>query len=166
MKKLSNNKSTKPIVLFDIDYTLFNTAHLKQTNFEEFHLYNEVVDVLHKLVHQVTLGILSEGEIDWQKRKLSETNIHHLFEESHTHIVKKKFEVAETILKKYKKSDKVYLVDDKLTFLHQAKLILPSLKTIWIKRGVYAINQLPIEGFTPDLTIENLQELLPHITNA
>src|SRR5476649_2664703 len=115
----------KPIVLFDIDYTLFDTAHLKKSNLVEFLLYDEVKDVLQKLLPVAKLGILSEGELNWQLKKLKETQIHEVFELTHTHIVAKKFAVAETILKQYQKVEKVFLIDDKLTFLHQAKNILP-----------------------------------------
>jgi bifunctional UDP-N-acetylglucosamine pyrophosphorylase/glucosamine-1-phosphate N-acetyltransferase len=159
-------KKKKPIVLFDIDYTLFNTAHLKATNLLEFLLYDEVNEVIEQLAPKARLGILSEGEFAWQTRKLKETKIHEVFEIEHMHIVEKKFEVAETILKKYQESDKIFLVDDKLTFLYQAKQILPSICTIWVKRGEYAMNQKPIEGFTSDYTVNNLQEIIPLITNG
>src|SRR5581483_1360093 len=156
----------KPIVLFDIDYTLFNTGLLKQTNLQEFSLYAETNDVLKQLAPHAILGIFSEGKIEWQIKKLKTTSIHHVFEKEHTHIVEKKFEVAEEILKKYRKSDKIFLVDDKLTFLYQAKQLLPSICTIWVKRGEYAEVQTPIPGFTSDYTVYNLQEIIPLITTG
>ena len=168
MRETTQNKSpeNKPIVLFDIDYTLFNTAHLKTTDLSEFLLYDEVNDVLKKLSPVAKLGILSEGALDWQLRKLRETQIHDVFDKEHTHIVERKFDLAEGILSKYHASDTIFLVDDKLTFLYQAKKILPSLYTIWIKRGEYAIRQEPIEGFSPDYTVYDLREIIPIIIDS
>ena len=164
MKKTESEfQKDRPIVLFDIDYTLFNTAHLKSTQLAEFRLYDEVIDVLKKLSPAATLGILSEGKEEWQLRKLKETEIHDIFEEEHTHIVEDKFEVAEKTLERYKKVKKIFLVDDKLTFLYRAKKILPQLCSIWIKRGMYAMNQDPIGEFTPDYTVDTLQEIIPII---
>ncbi len=154
----------KPIVLFDIDYTLFDTGLFKQTNLQKFSLYNETIDVLKQLAPHTVLGIFSEGQFEWQIKKLKTTKIHHMFEKDHTHIVERKFEVAEEILKKYQESDKIFLIDDKLTFLYQSKQILPTICTIWIKRGEYAVKQKPIKGFTSDYTVNSLQEIVPLIT--
>lgn len=161
MKQLSD----KPIILFDIDYTLFNTAHLKETNLAEFLLYEEVTGVLEELSPLATLGILSEGTTEWQEKKLHETDIVNFFDKKHTHIVEKKFNLGENILKGYKSSDRIFIIDDKLTFLFEMKSVMPALQTVWIKRGVYAMNQSPISGFTPDFTIDTLNELVPLIKN-
>ena len=44
----------KPIVLFDIDYTLFDTAFFKESGLSEHKIYEEVIEVL------------EEGGIDWK----------------------------------------------------------------------------------------------------
>ncbi|QQG40455.1 MAG: hypothetical protein HYV37_02690 [Candidatus Levyibacteriota bacterium] len=152
----------KKVVLFDIDYTLFDTEKFKGTNLQTFALYKEAVDVLEKLKDTVYLGIFSEGNLDLQKTKLIKTKIHSSFTRKHIHIVVNKEERIEQVLKKYKNC-LVFLVDDKLTVLCQAKKLLPSLVAIWVKRGIYAEKQLPINGFTPDAIIENLRELIPII---
>ena len=149
----------KKVVLFDIDYTLFDTDMFKETNLTTFVLYDEVVDVLEKLKETVYLGIFSEGNLDLQTTKLLKTKIHSSFVKEHIHIVVSKEEKIEEILKIYK-NDTIILVDDKLTVLHKAKKLLPSLIAVWVKRGIYAKKQLPIVDFTPDAIIENLSELV------
>lgn len=154
----------KKVVLFDIDYTLFDTEKFKNTKLQTFSLYEEVIDVLNKLKETVYLGIFSEGNLDFQKTKLLKTKIHNNFTKKHIHIVANKEETIKEVLEKYKKNV-VFLVDDKLTVLYLAKQLLPSLITIWVKRGMYAQNQLPIKGYTPDAIIMNLRELAPIILN-
>ncbi len=154
----------KKVVFFDIDYTLFDTEKFKNTNLQTFALYEETVYVLSKLKEAVHLGIFSEGNLDLQKTKLLKTKIHNSFVKKHIYIVANKKERIEDILEKYKNYS-VFLVDDKLTVLHQAKELLPAIVTIWVKRGIYALNQSPIDGFEPDAIIENLRELLPIILN-
>lgn len=155
-------KIKEKVVLFDIDYTLFDTEKFKNTNLQTFELYEETEGVLSKLKETMHLGIFSEGNLDLQKTKLLKTKIHNSFTKKHIHIVANKKERIEGILKKYK-NYLVFLVDDKLTVLYQAKQLLPTIVTIWVKRGIYALNQDPIVGFTPDAIIENLSELAPLI---
>lgn len=150
----------KKIVLFDIDYTLFDTDFFKKTNLRKHLVYDEVDDVLNRLSKIAKLGIFSEGELNLQKTKLLRTDIHKYFSKEHIHIVAKKDETLEGILRKYD-DVMVFLVDDKLTILHQAKTIRPSLFTIWVKRGIYAKSQKPIKNFTPNAIIKNLKELIP-----
>lgn len=154
----------KKIVLFDIDYTLFDTDFFKKTNLRKHLVYDEVDDVLSRLSKIAKLGIFSEGDLNLQKTKLLRTDIHKYFSKEHIHIVPKKDETIEGILQKYKNTT-VFLVDDKLTILHQAKTIRPSLFTIWVKRGKYAKNQKPVKGFVPDAIIESLNELIPVINS-
>jgi len=151
-------------VLFDIDYTLFNTDIFKQAQLKKHSVYSEVRNVLIQLSKIAKLGIFSEGDLNLQKTKLLKTDIHKYFSKEHIHIVPKKDEIIEKILQKYKNTT-VFLVDDKLTILHQAKTIRPSLFTIWVKRGKYAKNQKPLKGFVPDAIIESLNELIPVINS-
>lgn len=148
----------KKMVLFDIDYTLFNTATFKKTKLQKHTAYNEVENVLEQLLKIASLGIFSEGELEFQKSKLIKTNIQKYFLKRHTHIVEKKDAILRSLLLKYK-NKKLFLVDDKLTILHKAKRIMPSVFTIWVKRGIYAKSQKPIENFTPNAIIKNLKEL-------
>jgi phosphoglycolate phosphatase-like HAD superfamily hydrolase len=154
MQQLNN-----PIILFDIDYTLFDTALFKQSNLTQYSLYPEVPDILSNLSNQATLGILSEGEKETQQNKLIKTKIYHFFNKDHIHITSAKQELIQTISEKYKDKSLI-IIDDKLTILPLAKKYIPHAFTIWIKRGEYAKNQKPLPGFTPDATLESLTSLL------
>ncbi|MDP3988463.1 MAG: sugar phosphate nucleotidyltransferase [Candidatus Levybacteria bacterium] len=148
----------KKVVLFDIDYTLFDTKNFKDSNLKDHSLYNEVIGVLEKVSKVADLGIFSEGEVAFQKNKLVKTDIKKYFDKKHTHIVEKKDLSLEKILRKYEK-DFLILVDDKLGVLHSAKNMMPSVFTVWVKRGMYAQLQKPIENFSPNETLDNLGEL-------
>lgn len=152
------------LILFDIDYTLFDTDTFKKTELTKHAVYSEVNAVLNKLLSVANLGIFSEGKIELQKTKLKKTDIEKYFKKELTHIVEKKEEELKKVLSKYKGS-MLFLVDDKLTILHKAFKLLPSLKTIWVKRGRYAQEQKPIKGFSPTFTISNLEELIPIISS-
>ncbi len=154
----------KPVILFDIDYTLFNTAQYKESNQELFSLYKEVYDVLSELSNTTILGIFSEGESEFQNRKLRKTKIDHFFSKEHIHIEHLKSGKIKALGEIYKNTP-LYIIDDKLPFLLVMKNTIPQVKTIWIKRGLYAENQNTIPGFTPDAVIDNLSELIPIINN-
>lgn len=151
------------IVLLDIDNTLFNTVKLKKSNLTEFELYNEVNDALKELASIATLGILSQGEIAFQNKKLETTQIKNYFLSEHTHIVENKIEVMKDILLRYKNKAKIFFIDDWLDMLHVAKEAVPSVYTIWMKRGEYAHSQEMHADFTPDAVVENLGDIIPLI---
>lgn len=151
------------VVLFDIDYTLFNTDIFKASELKTHSIYDEVPEVLEKLSEIALLGIFSEGKLLLQQTKLQKTKIQGYFIEAHTHIVEKKDASIEEVLKLYK-NNILYLVDDKLTVLHQASLLLPGIITVWVKRGIYAQKQQPIKNFAPHAIIDSLQELIPLVT--
>jgi FMN phosphatase YigB (HAD superfamily) len=153
------------IVLLDIDYTLFDTAHHKKSNLLKYQVYTEVQETLSELVKIARLGIFSEGDLFNQKKKLRETNIDKFFSEEHIHIVEKKFDVVQQMLHAYRKKGQLFLVDDKLTILHIAKQLFPSVYTIWVKRGEYARKQKPIKDFLADAEVELLHEIVPIIAN-
>lgn len=148
----------KKIVIFDIDYTLFNTDAFKQSNLTLHTLYSEVVSTLSSLQTIASLGILSEGDIELQNKKLTKTNIAHFFLKDHVHITLDKSLSLESFLKKYKDYN-LFLVDDRLSILFEAKQKRPDLFTVWVKRGRYAKNQKPIDDFTPDATVSDLTKL-------
>lgn len=152
----------KPIILFDIDYTLFDTAIFKKTNFTRYSLYKEVHGVLSDLSKKLILGIFSQGEENLQNSKLKETKIDHFFHKDHIYIELQKEDKIKRIGDKYKNIH-LYIADDKLVLLSLIKKEYPRIFTIWIKRGVYAKNQKPIPGFTPDAVMENLSGIIPII---
>ena len=89
------------IVLFDIDYTLFNTDVFKQSQLKTHSVYDEVYGVLKELSKIAQLAIFSEGEINFQKNKLLKTGIQKHFLKDYTHIAEKKEEMLRKILQKY-----------------------------------------------------------------
>lgn len=153
----------RKIVLFDIDYTLFDTDTFKDTKLKKYSLYKEIGGVLKQLRKAARLGILSQGDLALQKDKLKKTKIEKLFHTDHMHIVEDKPLSLKTILQKYSEY-KVFLVDDNLSVLDEARKIIPSLYAIWIKRGPHAQNQKNIEGFSPNAIIKNLKEIIPIVS--
>ena len=149
----------KKIVLFDIDYTLFDTDVFKKSELKKHSIYNEVEEVLKKVSEIADLGIFSQGVLDFQNNKLKKTDIRKYFKEGYIHIVEEKEPNLLEVLSKYKNHE-LFLVDDKLTVLYKAKMLMPSVFTVWIKRGIYAECQKPIKNFVPDAIITNLMELL------
>lgn len=148
----------KPVVLFDIDYTLFNTASFKQSGLSEHKIYAEVMQVLDSLNSFAILGIFSKGEDKFQKTKLEKTKMLKFFKEENIHIFDDKDANLIQVLEKYRNS-KLFLVDDKLDILYFAKKHMPRIITVWVKRGPYAAAQEPIEDFIPTATIDNLSNL-------
>lgn len=149
----------KPVVLFDIDYTLFDTALFKKSYLTKNKIYEEVRDVLESLSKKALLGIFSEGDLEFQRKKLNQTAIVNYFETSNTHIVLNKLTEVRKVLQKYA-DRKTFFVDDKLSILFDAKKIFPKVVTIWVKRGWYAENQKVIPGFKPDAEVDNLREVV------
>src|SRR3989344_9501397 len=123
----------KPIVLFDIDYTLFDTEHFKKSLLTKHRIYEEVKDVLEKLSKIALLGIFSEGDLEFQRKKLDQTEIVDYFEKDNTHIVLNKLTEIRKVLQKYTDRE-TFFVDDKLNVLFDAKKIFPKVVTIWVKR--------------------------------
>lgn len=151
-------KQPKPVVLFDIDYTLFNTQKFKESKLQNYNAYNETVGTLVQLKGLVNLGIFSKGETRLQKTKLEETGMIKFFNEKDIHIFDDKDANLSQTLRKYEDT-KLFLVDDKLSTLCFAKKLMPQVITIWVKRGPYAMTQEGIAGFTPDTEVENLSEV-------
>lgn len=149
----------KPVILLDIDDTLFNTALFIQSGLSNHEVYDEVMRVLKKLSTFAILGIFSEGETDFQKTKLEKTEILKYFKEDDIHIYGDKNTNFLQAIDNYK-DNKVFLVDDRLDVLNSAKRKMKKIITIWIKRGRYAENQKPISGFKPDAKVENLSEIV------
>ncbi len=152
----------KKIVLFDIDYTLFDTAQFKQSGLKTYKLYEEVEEALKMLSSVAEIGIFSQGEDSSQREKLRQTLIHARFKEENIHIFSLKDENLGSVLSKYKDRD-IFLVDDKLEVLKLGKDLNENVYAIWLKRGPFAEVQKGIVGFTPDAIISNLSEAVAFI---
>ena len=150
---------TKPIVLFDIDYTLFDTAFFKESGLSKHKIYEEVIEVLEGLSKIVKLGIFSKGKTEFQKTKLEKTGMMKFFKDYNIHIFDDKDANLINVLGKYKDS-KLFLVDDKLEILYSAKKHMSKIFTIWVKRGPFAKEQKAIAGFKPDAAITNLKQVI------
>jgi len=150
---------SKPVVLLDIDDTLFNTALFKQSGLSEHKVYSEVMQTLDNLNNFATLGIFSKGETQFQKDKLEKTGLAKFFKEKNVHIFEDKNVNLIQAVTKYKDS-KIFLVDDILEVLYSAKKNINQIFTIRVKRGRYAESQKEILGFTPDAQVENLAEVV------
>lgn len=163
--KLLNKQAKSPrdtkFVLLDIDYTIFNTAKFKESNLKTYTVYEEVIPALAEMKKLAHIGIFSEGDLGFQEEKLIKTDIKKYLLKEHIHIALDKQKILRKILSKYKVSGKLYLVDDKLPILFLAKKYSPKIITIWVKRGVYAESQLPIQGFQPDAEVDSLMDIIP-----
>jgi hypothetical protein len=158
VKKPASELDTKKFVLFDIDYTLFDTGTFKESQLTTYTIYEEVFDMLLSVGKLARLGVFSEGELDFQKTKLLKTDLIQHFLDENIHIVASKDSTIGEILSLYR-DETVFLVDDKLPVLHMAKSIMKNIFTIWVKRGIYAENQKPIRGFTPDKEVTDLRDV-------
>lgn len=207
----------KKILLFDIDYTLFDTTKFKQLIlqallpvvtaidfekldevyyevrkygafdpalfarfFEEKYttpiseneiaelwyspeiltqaLYPETVSVLEKFQKEdnLTLGIFSSGNPDFQKAKI--TSIEHFFSEKYIYIAPSKNDILPEVLQTYKNEDIVF-IDDFIPVLQKIKRLDAEALVIWIKRGKFAEKTEMPQGFYPDHVVENLTEV-------
>lgn len=151
------------VILFDIDYTLFNTDIFKKTKLKKYLLYEEVKEVLSDLSKIARLGIFSEGDLGFQKMKLEGTRVADYFQNELVHIMANKDEEMEHIIARYVNT-RLFLVDDKIGILYKIKNCFPSIITIWVKRGKYAKSQKPIDGFRPDAIVKTLREVIPIVS--
>lgn len=158
MQTQSSNNDSTLLVLFDIDYTLYDTDTFKKSQLTTHRLYEEVDDVLRSISSFATLGIFSEGDTTLQQSKLTGCGIEQYFPVAHVHIVLKKEEAITDVFSRYQ-GKRVCIIDDKLPVLRLLKQYMPSLFTVWVKRGAYASIQEPFDDFTPDATVETLTAL-------
>jgi UDP-N-acetylglucosamine diphosphorylase / glucose-1-phosphate thymidylyltransferase / UDP-N-acetylgalactosamine diphosphorylase / glucosamine-1-phosphate N-acetyltransferase / galactosamine-1-phosphate N-acetyltransferase len=164
-KILTRDTTSQKTVLFDIDYTLFDTGGFKDSNLTNYALYQEVVETITELQNIAQLGIFSEGDLAFQERKLHETAIYEQFHRKHLHIVAKKEDELKKILAQYE-GEHLFMVDDKLPILKMAKELKPQVMTIWIKRGPFAESEKNPEGFVPDATVTKLSDVVAIIANT
>lgn len=147
------------VVLFDIDYTLFDTRKFKESDLQVYNTYEEITNALVRIKDLASLGIFSKGNVEFQKTKLKKTGMISFFKEKDMHIFDDKDVNLINVLDRYKDS-KLFLVDDKLSVLATAKKLMPQIIAVWVKRGPYAQIQKPIPGFAPDAEIKNLSEVV------
>lgn len=148
----------KIVVLLDIDYTLFDTKTFKESGLTNYSLYEEVLEMLEKLKGQVSLGIFSKGDAEFQNIKLMQTGIKDFFNQDNIHVFQDKDINIDKVLEKYK-GYKIFFVDDKLSVLYAAKMQNVAVFSIWVKRGPFAENQEELKDFSPDVTVSNLSSL-------
>ncbi len=151
----------KKLVLFDIDYTLFDTSAFKDSSLTNYSLYEEIIATLRSLSKIATLGIFSEGEIDFQEDKLARTGISKLFLDQHIHIVEDKTKTIERVIDKYKDYE-LFVIDDRISNLEMAKAHNPKVRAVWVKRGPFAVKDT---DFVPDLAVSNLADLVNFVKN-
>ena len=164
--KCYSMKKKQKLILFDIDYTLFDTDLFKKSDLSDYQLYEEIEKSLETLSRVSELGIFSEGENDFQRAKLEKTKLLRFFKNNeHIHIMVNKSSELKRVLSSYVNSD-VYIIDDKLEILNSIKHHFPSIKVIWLKRGKYAQIQKPIPNLTPDAIINTLSDAVPIVTAA
>ena len=151
------------IVLLDIDYTLFDTKTFKDSNLKKYSLYDEILSALPSLASIAELGIFSKGEDVFQNAKLRATGIKNFFQQENVHVFEDKDVNLKNVIERYK-GLKIFLIDDKLATLYNAKTSSPSVFTIWIKRGPFAQDKTLLHNFSPDATIANLKEAVPIVS--
>lgn len=144
------------------DKLLIEKAIFAKENFKGL-LYKESLGVISKLSKIGTVGIFSKGYNSFQKNKIQA--LKHILSDKDIYVYVNKRRSLPKIIDKYK-DFKLYIVDDALNVLYAAWKLNKDLATIWVKRGIYAEKQKPINDFKPDAIIKNLKELMPVITSC
>jgi FMN phosphatase YigB (HAD superfamily) len=156
MFKKNMNKKSDRVILFDIDYTLFDTDNFKKSNLTSFKLYSDVKNVLEELSQKYLLGILSKGEKGFQLEKLEKTDILKFFDKDLIFIFEDKAVEFKNVMNKLK-NNRVWFVEDKINMLEMAKKTDPDLRTIWFKNGPFI--ELIKSSFIPDKVIHSILDL-------
>lgn len=139
------------------------TAIILDDNLIRKSLYEESIEVFKELSKDkaLVMGIFSGGRIDLQRSKI--ISIEDFLHKEHIHIFEfKKWIALPELVKKYQDTT-LFIIDDVLTILQEAKKLYNATTTIWIKRGLYKDKR--IEGFSPDFVIENLREVVDILKN-
>lgn len=122
-------------------------------------LYADTVKVLELLKKdgKYILGILSTGHKKHQQTKI--LALKRFFKEEHIYIFPDKIKELETVLSKYKKYD-IYLIDDNLSVLNEARKINGTIRTVWLEKQTKHENVNLSNRFNPDYTFTNLSAIL------
>jgi phosphoglycolate phosphatase-like HAD superfamily hydrolase len=125
-------------------------------------LYEDVQEVIEILTDNGTaVGIFSKGTLHHQKHKLR--SLKHLFADEHIHIFENKIEELPRVLKKYSDYE-IFIVDDLPEVLAAAKSVRDGMViTIQIIREKIHDVTPEISGFTPDMKVNTLRDVLPTI---
>ncbi len=121
-------------------------------------MYDEVEKTIQDLSKKgITLGILSTGETQIQKTKIS--SIQNFINEENIHIYNLKDTEIDQVFAKYKDM-RIYVIDDFLDFLLLIKKKNNVVKTVWINRKNSALPNDIEDDYLPDYQIKTLDELL------
>lgn len=153
------------VILFDIDHTIFDTEHFKESGLTDYVLYEDVQEALLKLREIALLGIFSTGEPDFQTEKLLRTGIYDHFFGANIHISERKEDILQETFQRYE-NDRVFYVDNWLEKLYVAKQYMPSVFSVLIKRPELQMQEEPIHDFSADVKISNLHELVPIVKSG
>jgi hypothetical protein len=159
-----------PILLFDIDYTLINVKLFwKPLNIEpdwkkanlpyRDAVYKEVPEVLEKLSKKFQLGIYSEGDENFQLKKLQKGNLLQFFTKKLMYIHISKKNTLEQI-KQISRNDLLWFIDDRLDNLDSVHTTIPEAKTVRIVRGYY---RRVSYSFKPDYSFSSLKPLIRYL---
>jgi FMN phosphatase YigB (HAD superfamily) len=155
-----NNSLTKNVViLVDFDYTLFDTAKFveflsnspKTINYKDF-LFSDALEFISYASSFGNLVLFSEGDVNFQKEKITGTGIGKLF--SGGVKIFSSFSKMED-LSNVVTSQKVILIDDKPGVIDKG--IFMGYSTIRIRRGKYANKETKNK---PDFVVDNLSNLV------
>lgn len=137
-----------------VEDILFNSSFFKKG------FYEEVEEALKSIKKLARIGIFSKGDRKLQWAKIEQSGFKDFFQKDIIYIgAPSKMDLVPEILEKHK-NDIVYLIDDKPVIINDIKKYMPSVFTIWLKRGKY-INQVKeTKDFKPDATITNLSEVV------
>jgi FMN phosphatase YigB (HAD superfamily) len=131
-------------------------------------LYEGAREVFQELVmkRDIAVVIFSKGEKEFHMHKISP--LRDMLKEDHIHIFADKIVKLQEVLAKYE-AYHIYLVDDFLSVLSEAKKYAKDLTTIWVNRDkkiqgndIFATYDEKI-SYTPDKIITDLKALLPFI---
>ncbi len=124
---------------------------LNQVLFDKsnFILFPESEDVLKRMAKRFVLGVYSQGNKNWQKKKLELTGITDLFNPEQVIIERRK--TNQRVIDKLPKG--IMVVDDRKEVVGRLKQLRPDLRLVWINR----YNKKGLNGV---INITNLNELL------
>lgn len=132
---------------------LFNSGFFKDS------FYDDVEETLEALKKFTRIGIFSHGDYKFQWAKIEQSGFKDYFEKDISYIKNVKMDFL-PFLKKKHLNDKLYLVDDNPSIIDGAKKFMPSIFTIWIKRGEFKNSAKEIENYKPDATVDNLSKIV------
>lgn len=127
------------------------------------HVHKEVVAVLGKLAKFGEIGIFSQGDGRLQRAKLQ--SFKHLLHRGRIHITRDKKSHMRKVFQLYK-GYKIFFVDDMLAMLYEAKKLDPKIVTVWMKRGSYAEKMKELPGFSPEVVVTELREVVKVVREA